>query len=105
MINMTDNLYEFRKFVFKDLIERGYKYIAKGKGEGLFAYSRKPVKKGWVWDFDIDTDGDKWENISVVSVLFPNIRWGDKEPSRITYVELDGKSKRFYGMRKDNNND
>ena len=102
---MTDDLFEFRNYILEDLIEREYKYIAKERSGSLFAYSRKPIKKGWVWDFDIDTDGDKWENISVVSALFSNIKWGDKEPSRITYVELDDKSKRFYGVRKDNNND
>ena len=31
MIRMTDNLYEFRKFVLKNLIKEGYKYIARDK--------------------------------------------------------------------------
>ena len=100
-INITADLFEYRNYILEDLIKRGFKYIAREKNGELLAYSRKPIKKGWVWDFDIDTDGDKWENISVVSVLFPAVKWRDKEPSRITYVELDDKSRRFYGVRKE----
>ena len=104
-INITADLFEFRNYILEGLFERGFEYIAREKNGELLAYSRKPVKKGWVWDFDIGADDDKWEKISVVSVLFPAVKWQDKEPSRITYVELDDKSKRFYGVRKDNNND
>ena len=101
MIKMTDNLFEFRQYILEDLFERGFKYIAREKNGELLAYSRPPVKKGWVWDFYTGFDGDKWEKITVVSALFPAIKWQDKEPSRIIYVELDDKSKRFYGIRKD----
>ena len=104
-INITADLFEFRNYILEDLFERGFEYIAREKNGELLAYSRKPVKKGWVWDFYTGFDGDKWEKITVVSVLFPAVKWKDKEPSRITYVELDDKSKRFYGVRKDNNND
>ena len=100
-INMTADLFEFRNYILEDLFERGLKYIAREKNGELLAFSRPPVKKGWVWDFYTDCYGDKWEKITVVSALFPIIRWVDKEPSRITYIILDDKSTRFYGVRKD----
>lgn len=101
MINMTDDLYKFRDYILETLIESGYKYIAKEKSGELLAYSRKPIKKGWVWDFNIDSYGDKWVKITVVSALFPTIRWMDKEPSRITYIGVNDRGDRLYGVRKD----
>lgn len=87
MIKMPNNLFEFRNYILEDLIERGYKYIARDSTGALYAYSRKPIKKGWVWDFDIDTDGWKSETISIVSRIFTDIEWEDAEPYRIQYTK------------------
>ena len=94
-INITADLFEYRNYILEDLIKRGFKYIAREKNGELLAYSRPPVKKGWVWDFYTGFDGDRWEKITVVSTLFPTIRWGDKEPFEIPYVELDDESTLF----------
>lgn len=85
-INMTDNLYEFRNYILEDLIERGYKYIARDKDGAIYAYSIKPTKYNRGWYFEIDTDDDKVECISVVSRIFPNIEWENIEPFRIQYI-------------------
>ncbi len=99
MIKMTDNLYEFRKFVLKDLIKMGYKYIARNKDGAIFAYSSKPTKLERAW-FIIPVGGT-YKDISLLSPIFTDIKWEYEKPSRITYVELDDKSKRSYGVRKD----
>ena len=100
-INITADLFGFRNYILEDLFERGFKYIAREKNGELLAYSRKPIKKGWVWDFNIDSYGDKWVKITVVSALFPTIRWMDKEPSRITYIGVNDRGDRLYGVRQD----
>ena len=104
-INTEDNLFYFRNYIIKDLVDRGYKYIARDKDGTIYAFSRQPIKRGEVWDFDMASNDDKMEDISIVSGLFYNVKWQDRVPSRITYAELDGKSTRFYGTRKDNKND
>ena len=99
MIKMTDNLHELRKFVLKDLIKEGYKYIARDKDGRIYAYSSKPTKleKSWLI---ISVDGTRQE-ISSSSSILTDIKWEVEKPFKIPYVELDGKSKRFYGVRKD----
>lgn len=104
-INMEDNLFYFRNYIIKDLVDRGYKYIARDKDGTIYAFSCQPIKRGEAWGFDMTSNDDKMEDISVVSALFYNVKWQDRVPSRITYAELDDKSKRFYGVIKDNNND
>ena len=89
MIKMVNNLDELRKCIFKDLLKMGCKYIARDKEGAIFAYSYKPIKKGWMWDFDIDTDGWKAENISRLSHIFADINWEDVEPFEITYTNFD----------------
>ena len=104
-INMEDNLFYFRNYIIKDLVDRGYKYIARDKDGIIYAFSRQPIRRGEVWGFDMASNDDKMEDISIVSALFYNVKWQDRVPYRITYAELDGKSTRFYGTRKDNKND
>ena len=87
MIKMTDNLYEFRKFILKDLIERGYKYIARDSDGTLYAYSHKPIKQYKVWGFEIDTYDKEYENISILKTIFTDIKWEDVEPFRIPYTD------------------
>ena len=85
---MTDNLYEFRKYILEELIRMGYKYIARDDNEGLYAFSHQPIKRDWCW-FGIDTDGGKSKNISLVSSLFTDIEWKDEEPFEIPCVNWD----------------
>ena len=84
---MTDNLYEVRKDIFEDFMKDGYKYIARDKNEALFAYSDKPIKREKVWLLT-STDGT-WQDISLISRLFADVKWKDEEPFRIPYINLD----------------
>ena len=84
---MTDNLYEVRKDIFEDFMKDGYKYIARDKNEALFAYSDKPIKREKVWLLT-STDGT-WQDISLMSRLFADVKWKDEEPFRIPYINLD----------------
>ena len=83
---MTDNLYEFRKFVLKDLIKEGYKYIARDKDGAIFAYSRKPDRRDEAWYLDEALTNDIYQNISLVSRIFTDIKWGDEKPFEIPYT-------------------
>ena len=87
MIKMTDNLYECRKFVLKDLIKEGYKYIARDKNGTIYAFSSKPVRRETVWAVDIPPyPVDKLKDISIVSRIFTDIEWEDEAPFRIPYT-------------------
>ena len=86
-LKMTDNLYELRKFVLKDLIKEGYKYIARDKEGAIYAYSRKPTRIGKEWLFDRVAYDDIYQNISLVSRIFPDIEWENVEPFRIPYTD------------------
>ena len=84
---MTDNLYEVRKFVLKDFIKEGYKYIARDKDGELYAFSSKPIRRETAWVVDIPPyPVDKLKDISLVSFIFPDIEWEDVEPFRIPYT-------------------
>lgn len=83
-MKMTDNLYEFRKLVLRDLNKEGYKYIARNKDGALFAHSSKPTKLERAW-FIIPVDGT-YQNISLLSCMFTDIKWEDVEPFRIQYT-------------------
>ena len=86
-LKMTDNLYEVRKFVLKDFIKEGYKYIARDKDGEFYAYSNKPVKREECWLFDKPSDTNSHKNISLVSFIFPDIEWEDVEPYRIPCIK------------------
>ena len=83
---MTDNLHELRKFVLKDLIKEGYKYIARDKEGAIYAYSRKPTRQGKEWLFDRVEYDDIYQNISLVSRMFTDVKWEDVEPFRIPCI-------------------
>ena len=86
-LKMPNNLYEFRKFVFKDLMKMGYKFIARDKDGTLYAFSRKPIRQGKAWSLDRAFDiGNKLKDISLVSCIFTDIEWTDVEPFRIPYT-------------------
>ena len=89
MIKMANNLYEFRKFVFKGLMKMGYKFIAKDKNGELYAYSDEPTKQSWGWGFYKKTNMGKLRNISLLNPIFADINWEDVEPFRIPYVDID----------------
>ena len=85
-LKMTDYLYEFRKFVLKDLMKEGYKYIARDKEGAIYAYSRKPTRLGKEWLFDRVAYDDIYQNISLVSRMFTDVKWEDVEPFRIPCI-------------------
>ena len=85
---MEDNLFVFRNCILEDLMKMGYKYIARDKEGAIYAYSRKPTRRGNEWffgsgPFSVD---DKLEDISLVSRIFPDIEWENVEPFRIPYT-------------------
>lgn len=86
MIKMTDNLYEFRKFVFKDLMKMGYKFIARDKGGAIFAYSCRPIRRENAWILDTGSEDSTYQNISLISYIFTDIEWTDVEPFKIPYT-------------------
>ena len=88
-IKMTDNLYEFRKYILEDLIKRGYKYIARDSNGSLYAYSDEPTKQSRGWDFEKKTYVGRLRNISLLSPIFTNIKWEDEKPFEITYTNWD----------------
>lgn len=85
-IGMTDYLFVFRNYIIKDLIDRGYKYIARDKDGAIFAYSDKPTKDRWLWDSNNASNELFSENISLVSRMFTDVKWEDVEPFRIPCV-------------------
>ena len=88
MIKMVNNLDELRKYIFIDLIKRGYKYIARDKDGALFAFSDKPIKREKVWRLT-SIDGT-WKDISSLSRIFTDIKWEDVvAPFEIPYVNWD----------------
>lgn len=90
MLKMTDNLYEFRKFVLKDLAKMGYKYIARYKDGAIYAYSRKPARIGTAWILERDSNDDKYKDISLVSRIFTDIEWKNIAPFKIPYTNWKG---------------
>ena len=88
-LKMTDNLYEFRNYIIKDLIKEGYKYIARDKVGAIVAYSNKPTKREKFWILNIDSDDDDYKDISLLSRIFTDIKWEDEKPFEITYTNWD----------------
>lgn len=91
-LNMTYNLYEARKFVLSGLIKEGYKYIARDKDGEFYAYSGKPIKLEKEWLFKKPLSINFRKNISLLSFILPDIKWKDKEPFEIPYVDWDNVS-------------
>ena len=86
-LKMTDNLYEFRKVILRDLMKMGYKFIAKDKDGTIYAFSHRPIKQERVWSFNrAFDDGNKLKDISLVSCIFTDIEWTNVEPFRIPYT-------------------
>lgn len=86
MIRMEDNLYEFRKFLLKNLVKEGLKYIARDKDGTIFAYSCRPIRRENAWFLDTASEDGTYQNISLVSALFTDIKSGDEKPFEIPYT-------------------
>ena len=71
-LKMTDNLYELRKLIFKDLVKEGLKYIAMDKDGAIFAYSYRPIRRENAWILDTGSDDGTYQNISLISGSFSN---------------------------------
>lgn len=63
-------------------INKAFKYIARDRGDSLFVYTSKPIKKRNDWKFnDIDENlKDEWSAITIYNHLFQFIKWEDEEP-------------------------
>ena len=66
-----------------------YEYIARDKDGTIYAYSCKPSKREKAWVIDKASEDGKCEDISLLSHIFTDIAWKDKEPFRIPYVNWD----------------
>lgn len=86
-ISMTDKLYEARKLMFEEFEKYGYKYIARDKNGAIFAYSSKPTKREKAWFLDFSYVDDIYQNISLVSRMFTDVKWEDVEPFEIPYTD------------------
>ena len=87
MIKMTDDLYKVRKFVLGNFIKEGYKYIARDKDGEFYAYTNKPVKLEKSWLFVVPSNTNSYKNISLVSFIFPDIKWDDEKPFKIPCIK------------------
>lgn len=69
------------KVILKN-INKAFKYIARDRGDSLFVYTSKPIKKRNDWKFnDIDENlKDEWSAITIYNHLFQFVKWEDKEP-------------------------
>ena len=88
MIKMTDNLYELRKFVLKDLMKMGYKYVARDRVGKIYAYADKPTKQKKEEEW-ISARTDRYKDISLLARIFTDIKWEDVEPFKIPYTNWD----------------
>ena len=78
----------------KNLLKEGYKWIVRYESGRLFAYCKKPIKVGNVWDYFGDS-----VCICEFVPIFQSIRFGDKEPTSLETIVhppiLDGAEKRY----------
>ncbi len=58
-------------------------YLARDRNGSLFLYKGKPKRNNSYWYIDsIDIDGTT-DFINLSSNLFPDIKWEDKEPTKV----------------------
>lgn len=84
-----DNAFDFirkhenkeRVSLLKNLLNKGFEYVARDKGGVLCAYDGLPLKADELgyWDIYIDFD---YENIR--NDNFPEVKWTDDEPTKIS---------------------
>ncbi len=85
-LKIPNNLYEFRKFLLKDLMKMGYKYIARDKDGKLYAYSYQPIRRENAWILDTGSEDGTYEDISLLSRIFTDIEWENMKPFKIPYT-------------------
>ena len=85
-VRMEDNKREYREIeieVAKNLLAKGYEWIARDKHDAICAYGSKPVKGKTIWV----NGGDWWllmpSFCREAIPLFESIRWEDDEPVRL----------------------
>lgn len=61
----------------KNLLEKGYEWIARDKNDALFAYDGKPKKFESCWR------SGEWQEFASFVPIFPQIKWDDEEPVRL----------------------
>ena len=66
--------------LLKVLLERGFEYLARDKNEELWAYDAKPIKSTQKWH----GVGDRWGERLGGSDYFPEVKWSDKYPTKIS---------------------
>ena len=67
-------------YLLKDLLERGFNYLARDKDGALYAFDSSPVKteESGLWDVCLNLDSEHIQNDS-----FPEVKWSDDEPTKI----------------------
>lgn len=60
----------------KNLLEKGYKWIARNGSRRVYAHSEKPSKSGTIWH----SSGGVYCVCEEVVPIFHSVRFGDKEP-------------------------
>lgn len=78
----------------KNLLEHGYKWIARDESGGLFAYTDKPIKLDTFWCSDGISNC-----VCYYVPIFQSIRFNDKEPTSLESIVhhqiLDDAEKRY----------
>lgn len=58
-------------------------YLARDKNGSLFLYKGKPIRNNCYWYIDSIGVDSTTDFINLDSDLFPNIKWEDKEPTKV----------------------
>lgn len=66
--------------VAKNLIEKGYEWIARDENDALYAFKTKPRKGGYAWNYGGGVLLLVDENARGVIPIFDIIRWEDDDP-------------------------
>lgn len=62
-------------------IDKNYKWMARDNNGALYVYREKPEKEDATW-----LNMDSFSQLTVLSHLFPAIKWGDEEPTLISDI-------------------
>ena len=81
----------------KNLLAKGYEWIARDKHDAIYVYGSKPVKRTIIW-----MNGGDWLLLmpsvaSRVIPIFDIIRWEDDEPVSIRDIALQNLTKEPIG--------
>ena len=67
----------------KNLIAKGYEWIARDEDDALYAFKTKPRKGGYAWKYGGGVLLLVDENAKGVIPIFDDINWEDAEPVRL----------------------